>query len=492
MRKAMIIIISLCVILTAVVTANASGETKLNFTVVFKSERLPDNVHDLISGLGGKILTTIPEIGVVQVEAAPAFARTALKSREIQSATPSLVEVLPKDHRKIDTSSLNIGDAALYNMYQWDIKRVTQNGSAFGLGTGSHDVVVGVIDTGVDLNHPDLQANLVGGSKNFVPAGGFYGNDLSETGNIADVQDRFGHGSHVTGNIAGKGSILGVAPDVGYRSYRVMGGTGGSYSTWIAQAMVAAANDGTDIISISFTGINIKGQVWYTDPGTGEKIRLGNDIADYLVYMRAANYADRKGSLIVAAAGNDALNSSNKKDVTDYANGIYGQYGYTFVGASLPAPASLPNVVTVSATGPDDQLALYSNYGPGFIDVAAPGGDYRLYLNTPEDERTAENVFAKEFCLSSVPFIEPVYSPDQTVITGYNYRSPGYAFNIGTSMATPKASAVAALIISRHGKLPPSRIKEMLQKTAEDIGKTGYDSSFGHGMVSSSNALGQK
>lgn len=492
MRKVMIIIISLCIILLAVVPASAYGETKLNFTVVFKSDKLPDNAHDLIAGLGGKIQMTIPEIGVAQVEAPSGFARAALKNRDIQSATPSLVEVLPKAYRKLDISALSMGEAGLYHMYQWDIKRVTQNGSAFGLGTGSHNVVVGVIDTGVDLNHPDLQANLLGGSKNFVPAGGYFGNDLSETGNAEDVQDRFGHGSHVTGNIAGKGAILGVAPDVGYRSYRVMGGTGQSYSTWIAQAMVAAANDGTDVISISFTGINVKGQVWYTDPGTGEKIKLGNDIADYLVYMRAANYANRKGALIVAAAGNDALNASNKKDVTDYANGIYGQYGYTFVGAGFPAPASLPNVVTVSATGPDDQLALYSNYGPGFIDVAAPGGDYRIYLDTPEADRTVENVFAKEFCLSSVPLIEPVYSPDQSVITGYNYRGPGYTFNIGTSMATPKASAVAALIISRHGKLPPSKIKEMLQKTAEDLGKTGKDSSFGYGMVNSYNALVQK
>lgn len=381
----------------------------------------------------------------------------------------------------------------LYNAYQWDIKRVTNNGESFNLNSGNHNVVVGVIDTGIDLNHPDVQANLLSGSKNFVPAGGVYGNDMTETGDINDVQDRNGHGTHVAGTIAGNGRILGVAPDVGFRAYRVFGAYGGAYSSWITKAMVAAANDGVDVISMSLGGIYVKGQVWWTD-SAGNTYQLGNDVADYVAYMRAAQYANSKGALVVAAAGNTALNGTNKKKVTDYLNARYGKYGYTFVGASFYTPATIPNVVTVSATGPNDELSLYSNYGAGFVDVTAPGGDYRMYLDYQRqgkfDEYISKGLYQQEFNLSSVPRIKQIWNEDKTKMIGYEYLGPGYSWYIGTSMATPKVSAVAALIYAKYGDLEPYKVKALLQQTAQDIGATGYDESFGHGMVDAYKALG--
>lgn len=483
----------LCFLFAAVFPISAIGAAeKVQFTVVFKGEKLPDNAAETVRDMGGKIVYSIPEIGVAQVEAPASFAKAALGNASIQAATPSLIEDLPNlESASLDTSSVTTENASLYNRYQWDIKRVTHQGESFKLNTGDHHVVVGIIDTGVDSQHPDLVKNLMPGSKNFVPVGGVYGNDLTETGNPNDFEDRNGHGSHVAGSIAGNGAILGVAPDVGYRSYRVFGGVGGAYSSWIIKAIVAAANDGVDVISMSLGGIYVKGQVWYTDPSTGEKIRLGSDVADYVAYQRAANYANSKGALIVAAAGNSALNGTNKKEVTDYANALYGKFGYTFVGASFYTPASIPNVVTVSATGPDDQLSLYSNYGPGFVDLAAPGGDYRIYLNTPKADRRVDNVFGKEFCLSSVPLVKPIKNAEGT-ITGYNYGGHGYSFYIGTSMATPKVSAVASLIVAKYGKMEPAKLKVLLQQSAEDIGAKGYDSSFGHGMVDAYKALGGK
>ncbi|MFZ5631692.1 MAG: S8 family serine peptidase [Bacillota bacterium] len=491
MKRLGAILLCFGVIFLYLLPAGASGSPQpVNFTVVFKGENLPPNAHGLIRDMGGEVIYSIPKIGVVQVQAPAGFAMAAAGNDLIQAATPSLIEKLPGAYsQRLGTSSVNLDEAFLYNMYQWDIKRVTNSGASFNLGAGSHDVVVGVIDTGVDLNHPDLRANLLEGSKNLVPAGGLYGNDLTELGDETDVQDRIGHGSHVAGNIAGRGAILGVAPDAGFRAYRVIGATGDAYIAWIVKAVVAAADDGVDVINMSLSGIFFRGQVWYTDPGTGEKIRLGNDTADYIALLRAVDYANKKGVLVVAAAGNDALNAGHKKEITGYLNELYGGYGFSFTGSGTVVPASLPNVVAVSATGPDDRLALYSNYGSGLANVAAPGGDCRIYLNTPEADRTVDNVFAREFCLSSIPIIELLYNDDKTVITGYNYIGPGYGFNIGTSMATPKASAVAALVISKYGKMSPARTREILQKTAEDIGKTGHDSSFGHGLVNAYNAL---
>lgn len=118
---------------------------------------------------------------------------------------------------------------------------------------------------------------------------------------------------------------------------------------------------------------------------TGEKINLGNDVADFLAYKRAVEYVTKKGSLVVVAAGNESLNGTNKKEVMNYLNQEYAGDGLYFVGAGFEVPGSTAGVVTVSATGPKDVLANYSNYGPGFIDIAAVGGDARMYYQAQEE-----------------------------------------------------------------------------------------------------------
>ncbi|TCO61516.1 S8 family peptidase [Caldanaerobacter subterraneus] len=497
MKRLMVFFIAFVLLFTFAAPQFGFGDTlkseELPFTVVFVDETLPNNASEIIRELGGEVIYEIPEIGVIQAKAPASFVKKAVKHPSILVVTPSLITELPEIKSiPLEMDGVNLEKAVYYNMYQWDIKRVTNNGKSFELGTGNHEVVVGIIDSGIDLNHPDIQANLLPGSKNFVPKGGIYGVDLSETGNLYDVQDRNGHGTHVAGTIAGNGVILGVAPDVGIRAYRVFGAEGGAYNVWIIKALIAAANDGVNVINMSLGGIYIKGQVWWTDPDTGERIKLGNDVADYVAYMRAAKYAEKKGALIVVAAGNDGLNATNRKEVIDYANEKYGPYGYEFKGAGFYTPASLPNVVTVSATGPNDELAMYSNYGAGFVDVAAPGGNLELYykyLNEGRfDEYINQRLYTKEFNLSSVPIVQYQYN-DKGQIIGYTYVRPGYSWYVGTSMATPKASAVAALLFAKHKDASPSQVKVMLQNSAEKIGKPGKDIYFGYGLVNAYRAL---
>lgn len=496
MKKFSSLLLSFMLVISFALPVNATDQSNhdtIPFTVVFKKSTLPDNAGKIIGNLGGEIVYEIPEIGVVQVEAPAEFGKDALNHSDIQIATPSLMERVPEvENIPFETQDVNLEDAVLYDAFQWDIKRVTEDGKSFDLNTGNHDVVVGIIDTGIDLNHPDVQKNLLPGSKNFVPAGGIYGVDQSETGDINDVQDRNGHGTHVAGNIAGNGAILGVAPDTGFRAYRVFGAEGGAYGAWIMKAIVEAAKDGTDVINMSLGGIYIKGQIWYTDPATGEKIKLGNDVADYVAYMRAAKFAEENGTLIVTSAGNDGLNAANKKEVLDFANAEYGPLGYEFVGAGFYSPASLPNVVTVSATGPNDELAVYSNYGSGFIDVAAPGGNLEMYYeylnNGTFDEYLEQRLFEQEFNLSSVPTLGYTYNENGQVID-YTYEGPGYSWYVGTSMAAPKVSAVAALLFAEHKEATPKEVKNLLQKSAEDIGKTGKDKYFGYGLSNAYQAL---
>jgi lantibiotic leader peptide-processing serine protease len=453
------------------VNAQIVNEQEHYYSILLHEEHVPENFKQQLTNAGVEIVYEVEEIGFLQVKATAdefekirTFGQVAIANPAVSWEVPE-VEQIPLDAESYTNSPL-------WDL-QWDIQRITQNGASYELGTGSHDVVVAIIDTGIDRDHPDLVVNLLPGSKNFVPEGGFRGTEPEETGDPNAFDDKHGHGSHVAGSIAANGNMVGVAPNTGIRAYRVFG-TGSAESAWIYEAMIAAANDGADVISMSLGGFDILGQVFYVDPVTGEKIKLGNDVADFLAYQRAVQYVTEKGSLVVVAAGNDGINATNKREVTDFLNAEYGGDGFYFQGAGFEVPGTIPGVITVSATGPNDELALYSNYGPGFIDIAAPGGDYRMYLeylaNGTFDQYLEQQLYRNEFTLSTS-------------------ENGGYYYSIGTSMATPKVSAVAALLVDKYGKMEPHKLAELLRKKAVDPVKAQEKKVFGAGHLNALNAL---
>lgn len=461
-KLCLLLAVALLAALAPVGVAGA-GSTDL-YTVVFRSETLPADAAALVGAAGGEVVLAIPEIGVMQVRAGGGFIGRILDARGVLTAGPSIVWSLEEVAAEELAPEAVTGSGDYYERYQWDIKRVTDDGASFALGTGSHDVVVAVVDSGI-YPHPALAMNLLGG-RNFVPAGGLYGNDATETGDPNDFIDRNRHGTHCAGTIAANGRVYGVGPDLGLRAYRVLSASGSGYTSWIAAGMVQATLDGCDVISMSLGGYDVIGQVWWTDPVTGDTYKLGNDIADMLAYQRAALFAANNGTVVVSSAGNAALNCTNKKEVTDYLNAVYGPYGYYFVGATFKVPAICPGVVCVSATGMNDVLAFYSCYGPGYVDLAAPGGDLQMY--------------PYGLCLNAYGFYNPA--------TGAGV-SNGYIWMGGTSMACPKVAAVAALIKWADPSLNAHQITVLLQQTAQDIGPIGVDGYFGYGMVNAYSAL---
>lgn len=473
MKKFLAVMFSFALVFSLVPSLNGAEASKKvdYYSVLFNSESIPEDFNKELKDMGGEIAYSVPEIGFVQVKASESAFSKLKGLKEVSAANPTISWNLPESER-IQESAVNTEGAALWDL-QWDIQRITNNGESYKLGTGSHDVVVGIIDTGIDRDHPDLVGNLQPGSENFVPAGGFQGSEPYETGDPDAFDDIHGHGSHVAGSIAGNGAMLGVAPDTGIRAYRVFGKSSAE-SAWIYNAMIAAADDGVDVISMSLGGFDVIGEVFMVDPETGEKTQLGNDVADFRAYKRVMDYVTKKGSLVVAAAGNDAINATNKREVTDFLNANYGSDGLYFVGAGFEVPGTLPGVVTVSATGPDDVLANYSNYGPGFIDIAAVGGDTRLYtqylLEGKFDEYIAKFLYQTEFNLSAS-------------------ESGGWYWSVGTSMATPKVSAVAALLVDKYGKMSPSKLEDLLYKKAVDPINGEEKSIFGNGHLDAFDAL---
>lgn len=461
MKKSLSLLLSMLLVSAAIpVHAAAVTPSTISMTIVFKGNSVSANVKSAVLKSGGKIVSEIPEVGTMKIEGKSTLLDTLQSYSDVQAVSPTINFKLPETTSAAftDNSSVNTASADLYNAYQWDIKQVTNNGASYDLGTGSHNTVVGIIDTGISQQHNDLKANLLGG-ENFVPDG--------PDGTVikTDIEDKNGHGSHVAGSIAGNGRILGIAPNIGFKSYRVFAATGGTPTDRLLSAIIAATDDKVDVISMSIGGYDVKSQYTYTDPATGQTSRL-NDVADFLAYQRAIKYAVSHGVVVVASAGNDATNCANKAAVTDFLNGEYGSEGYKFKGASFEVSGSIPGVIAVSATGPNTTLASYSNYGPGFIDVAAPGGD----VYKPRTDPT----WKYDLCLGG-------------------YKDGGYIWMAGTSMAAPKVSAVAALIIDQNKakgiNLTPSQITHQLYKTSVDLGKPGSDKFFGYGMVNAYTAL---
>lgn len=152
-------------LLPSTLSTEASGK-KEYYSVLFNQNSIPKDFELKITNLGGEIVYSVPEIGYAQIKA-PTTAFGAVKELNgVSAANPSISWALPQTER-ISEDTVTPADAALWDL-QWDIKRITNNGESYKLGTGSHDVVVGIIDTGIDRDHPDLVGNLLPGSKTMV------------------------------------------------------------------------------------------------------------------------------------------------------------------------------------------------------------------------------------------------------------------------------------------------------------------------------------
>ena len=201
----------------------------------------------------------------------------------------------------------------LYSKYQWNLPQIaTERG--WNLSKGSQDVIVAVVDTGVELDHPDLKGRLVEGFNVVDPS--------------SPPNDDVGHGTHVAGIIAAQvNNQEGVAGMTWYTRImpiKALDSTGAGSAYAVAEGVIWAADHGAQVINLS----------------------LGN-YAQAQFLHDAIRYAVDKGVVVVAASGNDNTDRP----------------GY---------PAAYPEVIAVAATDPGGGKAAYSNYGD-YIDVSAPG-----------------------------------------------------------------------------------------------------------------------
>ena len=340
------------------------------------------------------------------------------------------------------------GSADFFFDLQWGHVPVRAT-AAWAAGVRGEGVRVAVIDGGFDLTHPDLVPNInFELSKNFV---------AGETLQYA-LPNPFSHGAHVAGTIAAAQNdfgVIGVAPDAELVLLKALGDAGSGSFGDVGAAMVYAADVGADIVNMSL-GAQIP-------QGVGADARY---VAELRVFMqRIANYATWKGSLLISSAGNSGLDLDKTADLVVF-------------------PAGLARVVSVSATAPVgwavdpenadfDRLASYSNYGRSGIDVSAPGGDFFYAFVDPAQPCTVAGL------------TRPCFVFDFVFSTG---ALNSWYWSVGTSMAAPHASGVAALILSEYGgsgSLTPAQLERELIRRAADLGLPGRDPVHGKGAVQS-------
>ena len=385
---------------------------------------------------------------------------------------------------------------------QWDMSLIGATTTAWAGATGN-GVKVGVIDSGVDLTHPDVLPNL-----DVARSCSFIFNDTPTAlpqeignGNCANkvaVQDVNGHGTHVSSEIAAPVNgigIAGVAPKATIVALKACTVIGFCFVDSVAAALRYAGDQRLDVVNMSLFA---DPYLFYCSNDAGQKAMLRT-------MAEAARYAQQRGVLLVAAAGNDALDLQHPEFDTISPDWPPDTAETRRVRNNCRvAPGELPGVLSVSAVGPigipdyTQWLASYSTIGG---DATAPGGDYFAATGTVQDAVIGAWTSTDEG--GTWDFFDEL---TEALFPGLAVESNGarWIFVNGTSMASPHATGVAALIKERHPDWGPGALKAAVLRTATPLAcppawhpefpedtrscTGGTNSFFGHGLVNAAAA----
>lgn len=293
---------------------------------------------------------------------------------------------------------------------------------------GSPDVVICIMDTGIDYNHPDLAGHYIGG----------YDFGMGDDDPIYDAGISIApHGTNCAGVAAGIANngigVTGVAGNCSIMMVKVS--TTGGVFNGVANGTIWAADNGADVISMSFGSPTA---VYGEDP----------------VYDAAIEYAYTQGVTLLASTGN---------------------YGTSYT--KISGPANHPNVIAVGAAAPEgvrksEVTSDIETWWSSMYDLGAPQDD-----------------------MNAVDILEPTIMP-ATDITGSDGYSSGdyFEFFNGTSSSCPYAAGFAALIKSKYPTYTPAQIRNLMVTTARDIAigesPAGWDGYSGYGLIDIGAALG--
>ena len=384
--------------------AQVAPPRRAELLVKFKAGATPGQRQAALARAGAKLRKQFTRTGIDHVEVATA-PELVMNAAAILESDPAVLYAQPNYVRSAVSGVPN--DPAWVNNSMWGLQRVKAPAAWAAFPPTARDVVVAVIDSGVNYRHPDLAASMWR-NRGEVP-----GNGLDDDGNgyvddvhgidtlnrDTDPMDDYGHGTHTAG-------IVGAQGDNG------IGSVGVAWSPQIvACKFLDATGKGTDAAAIDCFEYLMDLKV-----NRGVNIRIANNSWGSLrtpnapfphALLDTIDSAGQAGILSVFAAGNDGLND----DATPYD----------------PASFTSPSIVSVAASDENDGRPAFSNYGATAVDLAAPG----------------TNIFS-------------------TYGDAYGYSS-------GTSMAVPHVSGTLALMASQNPALGVGALKSILLASADRL-----------------------
>jgi subtilisin family serine protease len=335
---------------------------------------------------------------------------------------------------------------------QWNMDQIHAK-EARAITPGNPSVIVGVIDSGIDDTLPDL-VGQVDATRSVSCIGG-----IANTARANWAHDDIGHGSHVAGIIAAKQNgvgTIGVAPGVKLAALKVTD-DGYVYPEAFICAVYWGATHGVALANASL----ITDPYYYhcdTDP-----VQKAIKIAQ----QRAITFAQSQGLTLLAAASNENQDLNNPK-LDPYT-------GKQVDSSCKLLPVELDGVIGVSALAGDRNLAFYSNYGTDGVDLAAPGGDFHVPMTGNASGQVVGPVPSYSYyyqaagdwngrvgvgCSDGLDPNDPAADPSTCKET--------YALLQGTSQAVPHVTGIAALALSKFGKLSTANLLAKLAAGATD------------------------
>ena len=399
--------------------------------------KVPADLADQVANLGGTLVRTHAEIGVAIASGLTDEAAAQLAgSRRISGVDrdilvqwiPSSEEFDPQNQQG-PVGETDQSGASFFPLFQWNMRQIAADQAwlASGQGLGA---TVAVLDTGGDPFHIDLAGKILGSSTSVLSSSPCGASD------VETIFDLNFHGSFVSGLISSNGiGMASVAPDAKILIVKVLNCTGSGSFGDIITGILFAAHAGVDVINMSLAAFFPKNL-----PGAGPLVAALN---------RATNFANRNGVLVVASAGNEAVDLDKDRNFTH-------------------VPSQSANVLSVGATGPIDQtnfdqLSVFTNFGVSGVDVMAPGGNF------------GPGSVLQDLILSVC---------SSFVCPGPNF----YTFSAGTSFSAPLAAGTAAVVESSiAGNQNAAKLEHCVIAGADDVGKKGTDDQYGKGRI---NVLG--
>jgi len=472
----------------------AAAGTPQTYIVLYSAQSLPSDAAGTIAKAGGSLVYSYPQIGVLIARSDSAtFRSNLMKNTKIQGVTATAGFATRVADGAIDDtadSTVDVNTPAPGNDnlsgLQWDMVQIHAP-EARAVNGGSASVVVGDIDTGLDYTHPDLAANV-----DFV-------NSVSCLGGVPDNtpaawMDDNGHGTHTAGTIAAARNgigIVGVAPNVKIAGIKA----GDAAGFFFPEAVVCA------FMWAGTHNIRVTNNSYFADPWLFNCKNDAVQRAIWIAEQRAILYAESKGTVVVAAEGNQADDLAHPtQDATspDDTTAIL----RTVTNACAVVPVEVQGVIGVTADGNKGFKSFYSSYGVGKADVVAPGGDSIL-------QRTAASPNGRVLSTWPASLFTVTCAASRRVV---DPSGATYCYQQGTSMASPHVAGVAALLESK-GVTSRGAVAAALENTADPIacpsdlsiyaffpavdngapqtcsGGAGYNSFHGHGQVNALSAV---